>query len=115
MSTISILFQILLFKAKPSDVPFSINATTLAFAAAWMSGVWSASLQPNGPNPLIFNLLLILSLGGMISLFLFLNKKSARIHQTLLASYGAVAIINTIVFILIFCIILTFMRYFNTL
>jgi len=49
----------------------------------------------------MFTLLQVISLGGMISLFLILNKKSERIHQTLLASYGAVAIMNIAVFLLI--------------
>lgn len=99
MSTIRTIFDIIFFKAKPSDTPFNINATTLAFASAWFTSLLSASLQPNHPNPIIFTLIQIGSYGAMLAFFLSINKKQNRIHQTLLASYGTLAIINTIIFI----------------
>lgn len=104
MSTIRTLFEIIIFKAKPSDTPFSVNATTLAFTLAWLISYIGASLQsnmqpgslPTIPNPLIFTLIQIATYGAMIALFLSINKKQNRIHQTLLASYGALVITDTI-------------------
>ena len=98
MSTIRTIFDIIIFKAKPSDAPFNINFTTLAFACAWLTSLLSASLQPNHPNPTMFTLIQIGSYGAMLAFFLSINKKQNRIHQTLLASYGTLAIINIIVF-----------------
>ena len=105
MSTIRILFDIIFFKAKPSDTPFNINATTLAFACAWFTSILSSSMPNNLANSFIFSLLQIGTYGAMIALFLNLNKKQNRIHQTLLAAYGTLAIINIIAFIFIFILI----------
>ena len=99
MSTIRTLFDIIFFKAKPSDTTFNINATTLAFACAWFTSLMSSALQPNHPNPLLFTLIQVGTYGAMLALFLSINKKQNRIHQTLLAAYGALAIINAIVFL----------------
>lgn len=100
MSIIRTLLEIITFKAKPSDTPFNINATTIAFACAWLTNLWSASLQTNHPSPIFFTLIQVVTYGGMIALFLIINKKQNRIHQTLLASFGALAIINTLLFLL---------------
>ena len=99
MSTIRTLFDIIFFKAKPSDTTFNINATTLAFACAWLTSLMSSALQPNHPSPLIFTLIHVGSYGAMLALFLSINKKQNRIYQTLLAAYGALTIINVIVFL----------------
>ena len=101
MSTIRILFDIIFFKAKPSDTPFNINATTLAFTCACVTSLLGPSMPNDLANSFIFSLLQIGTYGAMIALFLNLNKKQNRIHQTLLAAYGTLAIINIIAFIFI--------------
>ena len=99
MSIIRILLQIIIFKAKPSDVPFNINATTIAFACAWLIQLWAASLQPEFPNPVFFTFIQIVIYGAMISFFLKINKKQARIYQSLLAIFGTLTIISVFIFI----------------
>ncbi len=101
MLTIRILLQIIFFKAKPSDVPFSINATTAAFALAWLSGVWLLAVIPSNItiDPFLFSLLKVATIAFMLWLFLKAHKKSERPHQTLLASFGTLAIIHITIFI----------------
>ena len=101
MLTIRILLQIIFLKAKPSDAPFSINATTIAFASAWLSGVWLLALIPSDIkiDPFLFSLLKVSTIAIMLWLFLKAHKKSERFHQTLLSSFGTLAIIHVTIFI----------------
>ena len=101
MLTIRTLLQIIFFKAKPSDAPFSINATTIAFSLAWLSGVWLLSLIPSNIkiDPFLFSLLKVATIAIMLWLFLKAHKKPERLHQTLLASFGTLAIIHIFIFI----------------
>jgi len=94
MQIIRTLFQILFFKAKPSDVPFNINLTVIAFGLAWSSNILLASFQNVVNNQTLIPLLQIVVLGAMIALFLTINNKKSRIYQTLLSSYGVMVLIN---------------------
>jgi hypothetical protein len=100
MLVIRTLFNIILLKSKPDEVPFNINYTLLAFSAVLLSGLLSATSNHLITEPMAFVFVQIATLSGLICLFLLAGQKSERIVQTLFAILGTSAILQFTVYFL---------------
>ena len=101
MSIIQNLRDIILFRAKPEDVPYDPSLTFIAIFTAWITAYVHVRLNTNFSQPFLIVLVQILTFANLISLFLIAANKKERIPQTLLAVFGVFSLfkVATLIFI----------------
>lgn len=99
MLIIRTLFNIIILKSKPDDLPFNINYTIAALIAACLATALSTSLHPLIDQTVPFAIIKVITTAGLVSLFLVAAQKSARITQTLLALLGTAALLQLSIYL----------------